>query len=131
MDELNQFYGCFSHIIWRLHVNIRNYRKYVNDIYVLKWILNKLLKIYTILIRKFKSILIDVKLPLTDINQVLKNFNVNYEMLTKNYYAFLESKKNLTKCQRFHIMVSKSNIFFVDIYLLIKVNEISRDFVII
>jgi hypothetical protein len=49
-----------------------------------------------IILRKFKSILIDVMLSLTDINQVLKDFNVFYEMLTKNYYAFLECKKILT-----------------------------------
>jgi hypothetical protein len=51
---------------------------------------------------------IDVKLSLTDINQVLKDFNVKYEILTKNYYSFQDSIKNFKKMSKFHINLSKS-----------------------
>jgi hypothetical protein len=38
---------------------------------------------------KFKSIFIDVKLKLTNVNQVLIDFKVIYEILTKDYSKFL------------------------------------------
>jgi hypothetical protein len=76
MYEINQTYLCFSEYLWRLHVNVRNYRKILNDFYVLNWILKKNIENFFIKLVKFKSMKIDVKLSLTDINQVLKDFNV-------------------------------------------------------
>jgi hypothetical protein len=37
---------------------------------------------------KFQSIFIDVKLKLTNVNQVLIDFIVTYEILTKDYSRF-------------------------------------------
>ena len=44
---------------------------------------------------------IDVKLNLTHINQVLIDFKVIYEILTKQYSTFQDNTKNFNKFSKF------------------------------
>jgi hypothetical protein len=61
----------------------------MKDFFLINGIVKVIDELFFIL-RKFKSIFIDVKLNLTNINQVLIDFKVTYEILTKD--VFIKAK---------------------------------------
>jgi hypothetical protein len=71
----------------RFDVNKRNYTQYMKDFFLKKYSVKINNDLYFIS-GKFQSIFIDFMLNLTNVNQVLIDFIVNYEILTKDYSRF-------------------------------------------
>jgi hypothetical protein len=93
------FMKFFPKYLWRIHVNIRTCTQNVKAAFFLNGNSPNCWDFYFILL-KFKSILIDVKKNLTNVNQVLNDFKVIYDSLTKYYIRFQVNIENFNKFSR-------------------------------
>jgi hypothetical protein len=84
--KLMEIYSNFERtqpILWKYSESsypilrfIKNYTQYMKEFFGINKILSKLITVYTLYLVKFKLIFIDIKLKLTNVNQILIDFKV-------------------------------------------------------